>query len=417
MKAMAQSQPDARDLDAKVLSDVRAIAPFIAGEAEEAERLGWLTPRCVDLMKGAGLFWMYLPREAGGLGVKPWTAVQIIEELGCAHGAVGWVLMASAMNTGLAYANCGDAAIDLLFGKQKSIMCGYGTPRGVAQVAAGGYDASGGRYFFASGAAHASHFLAGMTVVEDGKPRLLPDGSPEIRVCVVPRDKFEPVGNWNVTGLVPTGSFDIEVREHFISEDFTMLRMPEKPRRPGTVFDIGSRIIVFMSHAAWPLGVMKRCLEEIALVAATKTRPGYAGSFAEDAVFQRDFAAKEAQYRAVRAYLQTTVEDGFDTLRRGNRLTSAQEQAFQQCTLLGHRIGVEIAQFANSWGGSVALRKPSVLSRCLNDMSVATQHIFVDEMHFRDAGKELLPVYRDYAAARHQNTALHRNGAPTAAPA
>ena len=45
-----------------------------------------------------------------------------------------------------------------------------------------------GKYAFGSGCDHADWFGAGMLVREDGKPRLLANGLPEVRVCFVPRE-------------------------------------------------------------------------------------------------------------------------------------------------------------------------------------------------------------------------------------
>ena len=47
-----------------------------------------------------------------------------------------------------------------------------------------------------------------MLVLDDGVPRRLASGQPEVRVCFVPRDKVEFKSNWNVNGLAGTGSYD-----------------------------------------------------------------------------------------------------------------------------------------------------------------------------------------------------------------
>ena len=50
-------------------------------------------------------------------------------------------------------------------------------------------------------------------VFTDGAPRMITPERPAIRVFFVPRDRVEFRGNWDVMGLVGTGSFDYVVPE------------------------------------------------------------------------------------------------------------------------------------------------------------------------------------------------------------
>src|SRR3546814_9503267 len=67
----------------------------------------------------------------------------------------------------------------------------------------------------------------GMFVTENGAPKLLPSGLPEVRICFVPREKVVFRGNWDVMGLSGTGSYDYELPDQFIPHDFTMERSEE----------------------------------------------------------------------------------------------------------------------------------------------------------------------------------------------
>src|SRR3546814_2657649 len=70
----------------------------------------------------------------------------------------------------------------------------------------------------------------GMFVTENGAPKLLPSGLPEVRICFVPREKVVFRGNWDVMGLSGTGSYDYELPDQFIPHDFTMERSELTPR-------------------------------------------------------------------------------------------------------------------------------------------------------------------------------------------
>ena len=50
----------------------------------------------------------------------------------------------------------------------------------------------------------------------------------------VPRDRVEFAGNWDVMGLVGTGSFDYVVPEQVVGAGFTFDMMNDEPRRGGS---------------------------------------------------------------------------------------------------------------------------------------------------------------------------------------
>ena len=47
------------------------------------------------------------------------------------------------------------------------------------------------------------------------------DGLPLLRAYIVPMDRIELKGNWDVMGLRGTGSFDYEVPEQFVETGMT----------------------------------------------------------------------------------------------------------------------------------------------------------------------------------------------------
>jgi hypothetical protein len=65
-------------------------------------------------------------------------------------------------------------------------------------------------------------------------------------------------------------------------------------------------------------------------------------------------------------------------------------QRLRQTTTYVTRVAADVVRFAYTWAGSNALRQPSVLGRCFRDMHAGTQHVFVDNNTFVDAGVMLL---------------------------
>jgi alkylation response protein AidB-like acyl-CoA dehydrogenase len=371
-----------------------AVAPVLRANAEETESLGTLAPGSVGALVEARLFSVMVPAELAGLGADLVTAMEVIELLSRADGSSGWTLMANCLSTSIAAAYCGDAAVATMFTSDTpAIVAGMLGPGGGCVAVAGGYRGSG-KYSFGSGAAHADWLAAGMLVTENGKPRMLAAGQPEVRVCIVRRSAAALAGNWNVMGLVGTGSYDYLVPEQFIPGDYTFERTSLEPCRGSPIFKLGVAGLACAGHAAVALGIAARALEEIAALAPSKKRPAYPSTIGEHALFVHDFAHQEAAYQAARAYAYQLFGEAQSTVMSGRELSGVQRHRFRQCVTYVHTVAAEVVRRCYTWGGSDALRLPSPLGRCLRDISGATQHVFVDPINLVDAGPALIEAWR-----------------------
>lgn len=378
-----------------LLSRARALGPLIELRAELTEREGTMPAEIVAALREAELFWTLLPTECGGLGGDMVTGLEVIEEITRADGSTGWSLMANMTGTALAGAFAGDEAAEAMFGNgRRAITAGMLGPGGKSVEVDGGIQ-GGGKYSFGSGCGHADWFGAGMFVMEDGKPRTLANGMPEVRVCFVPRDAVEIKGNWDVAGLMGTGSYDYVVPERFIPAEFTMERTSIQPRRGGPMFTAGIPGYGCLGHAAVALGLMKRALEEIVHITAGKKRPGYPTVVGEHPVFRREFARNEAAYQCTRAFVVGVFADAQDTVRSGGTLSPLQRARFRQATTYVHEVAADVVRFCYTWAGSASQPKASPLARCMRDMGVATQHVFVDPVSMADAAPSIIA---DWAA-------------------
>ena len=109
---------------------------------------------------------------------------------------------------------------------------GQFAPRGTAIAVSDDAYQVAGSYSFGSGSAHADWIGGGTLELVDGAPRMITPERPAIRVFFVPRDQVEFAGNWDVMGLVGTGSFDYVVPEQVVDADFTF-DLIERPAASG----------------------------------------------------------------------------------------------------------------------------------------------------------------------------------------
>jgi len=378
-----------------MLARARALAPLISAQAQATEQAGTMVPEVIEAFRETELFWLMLPAELGGAGADFITSLDVLEEVTRADGSTGWSLMANMTGTALAGAFAGDEGADAMFGNGKRGICaGMLGPGGKSVEVTGGIKGSG-KYAFGSGCNHADWFGAGMLVIEDGKPRALANGAPEVRVCFVPRDKVQMIGNWDVVGLQGTGSYEYIVPEQFIADSFQMERSSLTPARGSVLFTAGIPGYACLGHAAVALGLMKRALEEVVRVVADKKRPAYPTTVGDHPVFRREFSLQEAAYQCTRAFVVNVFADAQATLFAGGTLTAAQRARFRQCTTYVHEVGANVVRFAYTWAGSASQPKASPLGRCMRDFGVATQHVFVDPVSMADAAP---PIMAEWAA-------------------
>jgi indole-3-acetate monooxygenase len=371
----------------------RALVELVKQEAAATEAGGTLSPVVVNALRESELFWMLVPAEFGGGGADLTTAIEVISEITYADGSSGWVLMANSTQTAIAAAYCGDAAVEAMFGGGKrAITAGMFGPGGKSEETSNGFSGSG-KYSFGSGCAHADWIAAGMLVLEEGKPRRLASGQPEVRVWFVPRASVDFLGNWNVNGLIGTGSYDFQLPEQQVDRDFTFERTATEPLRGGSVFSLGIAAFACAGHAAVALGLMKRALTELVVVARKKTRPGYPSVIADYPVFREQFSLQEAAYQACREYIFAVYKDAQATAAAGSPLSAEQRARFRQATTWAHGIAADVVRFCHLWAGSESIRASSAIGRCMRDVYVATQHAFVDPISLVDAAPALMDAW------------------------
>jgi alkylation response protein AidB-like acyl-CoA dehydrogenase len=368
----------------------RALAPLIEAHAAATEAAGQVVAPVAAALHDAELFWLMTPVELGGWGADALTSIGVFEELARADGSTGWSFMANSLETGFAAAFCGEEALKTIFGGAvRPIMCGMFGPGGRCVEVDGGFEGSG-HYSYASGAAQATWFCAGMHVLEDGVPRKLPTGDPEVRIMLVPRERTDVEGNWDTFGMVGTGSWDYAIPQQFVPAEMTFERTTIEPLRGGPLHGMGVLGWSCAGHIGVALGLMRRALEEIVPIATAKRRPAYPGPLGDSHVFRADFAWHEGSYQAARAFVWDVYGATQDQLLAGRPLDATHRARFRQAATYVHRVGADVVRFCYTWGGSEALRNPNPLGRVMRDMYTATQHVYVDPMNFVDAAPVLM---------------------------
>jgi alkylation response protein AidB-like acyl-CoA dehydrogenase len=345
--------------------------------AKRGEELGQLAPQVAEALHTEGLLGMWVPRSLrGGLELDPVTSLQVIENVSYGDPSAGWVLMAAslAIGTGAAYLK-DDAVKELFSGARFPVIAGQGTRPGKAVPTNGGFKLSGS-WSFASGIKHGTHIHT-LGLIE---------GTHEARIFVLPVGKAKLIDNWDVLGLRATGSIDYTTDDVFVPEAYTHMATTEQPLRGGHLFKLGIIGFAGICHSGWACGIGRRILDELAGVVAEKA--GRAGTLADSASFQEEFADAEGVYRSARAFVYETWQDVSATLDRGDKPTVRQHTLIRLALAHATWSSHEVAAFAYRAAGTQALRA-GTLQHLFRDMHAGTQHITSAPPIYACIGREL----------------------------
>lgn len=381
-------------LAAEYLARARAVAPLAAADAEATEQGSMITRELHAAFAENNFYWMALPESLGGPGLGPVAGMQVIEEISRADGSSGWSLMANAFNNALAAGQMPEEGAHLLWGgTHKAITCGQFACVGTGELVEGGVRGSG-HYRFGSGSGHADWIGGGVVVQENGRPRLLENGVPDMRVLHLPIGEVAMRGNWDVIGLVGTASFDYEISGKTVPAHLIFPGDPvAPPLRGGPLNHFGWMGIGAAGHSAIVLGITKRALEEVAEIVFNRPRLGYSVKVHEHPVFKHEFAQNEAAFWAARGFAYKIFGDAEASLAAGEPITGEQLARLRQACSYVHKTAVEVIRFCHHWGSSQSFRNPTALGRCTRDISVATQHVIADEAAWADCAG---PVYASW---------------------
>lgn len=378
-----------------LLSDAKALRRVVEAEADSTDRELTITQPVIDAFAQSGLNHLQVPKELGGLEADVDTALDVIEEVAHQDGSIGWVFMANANATAMCSMFDPEVARKMLEGQPDVVCAGQFVSRGKATRVNGGFDVHG-RFQFGSGIARAT-WVGGGALIRDaeGTVELNDAGVPKVLAFVVPKETVELNGNWDVLGLRGTGSFDYTINPQIVEEGRSFWLFDGEPRSGGAVYRLGTVAFAGIGHAGWALGVARRALDEIhGILASGRARIG-GGEMRAEQVIQRSYSEHLLALRAVRLLVHDTIGRIVQDLEAGRPMTMDLQNELVSAVTYETNVCLDITRWAYLTSGSSGLRNPSILQRCFRDMTVGSQHLYVDPRCFDAMGKTLLGGNQD----------------------
>jgi alkylation response protein AidB-like acyl-CoA dehydrogenase len=200
-------------------------------------------------------------------------------------------------------------------------------------------------------------------------------------MALLPVDEVEILDNWHTLGLRGSGSCDFVARDVFVPDRRCF---EAKAHRGGPVHQMNT---LPMEHAALPIGIARRALDEVRELALEKVRIGSSRSLAHRNVFQREFGRMEMAWRSVRSLFYDLVADAWEPVRAGHAETQEQDLLLRNGAVYATDVCLEIATTCLRFGGATALFESHPLQRCYRNLSAAGQHLFVTDENYEALGQ------------------------------
>ena len=377
---------------AELIERARTLSPLIRAHADESERIRRLAAPVVDAFHEAGLVRMLQPVSVGGAGLNAIEAVPILAEVACADGSAGWNLAIGAGNSAFLALLKDEGVLESLVKAPRSLGAGSVNPTSLRLIAVeGGYRVSG-TLRFASGIHQATWVVAGGLVLDDGKPRLAPDGLPEIVGAFLPANEVQILDSWHPNGMAGTGSHDATIDDVFVASSHTFDFRSKGSKRFDALAELPTFSRLGATLAAVAIGIARHACEELVVLAQTKPAMMTATPLRETARVQTEVGRAHALVDAGRAHLEHVAGRIFAGIEAGALPSLTDLARLRLSYLSATEHATEAVDRMRNIAGMNAVATGNPLERCFRDVHALTQHLAISSAHYERVGKALLGV-------------------------
>jgi alkylation response protein AidB-like acyl-CoA dehydrogenase len=394
---MAEEERLPADIDAQpVVQAAAALRPVLRRYHEEIERGQRLPPAVVEQLRAAGFYRLVIPRALGGLEADPLTYLRVVELLAEGVGSVGWNIANNGVGQLITLGLPEEGVHEIYAREADAVIAGTAVPGGGQAVpVAGGYRVSG-RWSFGSGCQEAAWMLGSFQILDGGRPRRRPDGTPLYWRGVFARAEVEIVaGSWDVTGLRGTGSFEWTVADVFLPERRTMIHagapLDNQWRRwPGVTYALPAQAWVGPHHSAVMTGIARAGIDALIALAGEKTPRGRTGRLCENPQVQDAVGRADALLNAGRAYRSAMIAELWATVAAGRETTLEQRARCRLAAVHAADNARAAMDLMYRHGGSTSFQRSSRLAECWRDLHVVGQTVTIAPEWYPIGGRAYL---------------------------
>lgn len=368
---LAHSQEEPAGLDA-LLRDIRS-------RRKEFEQQRHISQDIIERFKQIGVYRALVAKRFGGDEKSPTEFCRLIETISQADGSAGWV--ASFGIGGVYLAALPVETLAKLYANGPDVVFAGGIfPPQPAETVDGGFKVNG-RWSWSSGCMGAEVIGAG----------ILPknaDGSGLPRMAVMPRSQVQIVPNWEVMGLLGTGSHDIVVKDVVVPEEWTFIRggasALDTPLYRYPTLSFAAQVLTVVG-----LGIARAAIDEVLGMAAGRASITGAPNLGERIYAQIEIAKMEADLRAARAWFYEAIDDVWQVLLAEGKPSDQQVSMLRLSTTHACRVSADVTRRAQIVSGGPGVYESNPLAAQVRDAQMITQHAFMGDITYQNAGAML----------------------------
>jgi len=370
-------------METAALTAARELSPLIQSLREKTEAGRNVAAPILDRLRDGRLCRVAVTRALDGLELPMDEALDVYEMLAYADASVAWIAWNNALPAFFARFLSPDARAEVFADTRWLYACST-RPSGRAAAAADGYRVSG-RWGIVSGCELAEWIMLLCVVEENGEPRMMAPGVPEVRFAFVKRSDLKILDTWHVGGLRGTGSHDVVAENVRVPRARTLFAA-----EPSTLDGPLGRVPIVCSMAAWygaqALGVAQSALDTLVELTSTKAPPE-GPALRERPALLAGIARHAAALEAARVYLRACSSRLWRTAVEGGPAAIDEITSVWGAALHAAAAAEAAVDMAYAAGGISSLYTSCPIERAHRDMHAMRRHIVGQDLWLEDAGR------------------------------
>lgn len=372
-------QPGSAMAETASASPLDALLREIRARRKEFETQQFISQDIIAKYKELGIYRALVAKHFGGDEKSPAEFCELVETISRADGSAGWV--ASFGIGGVYLAALPLETLEKLYANGPDVVFAGGIfPPRPAEYVDGGLNVNG-RWSFGSGCMGAEVIGVGIQP-RNGDALGLP------RMAVVPREKVEIAPNWDVTGLLATGSHDLVVQDVVVPEEWTFVRggaaSLDAPLYRYPTLAFAAQVLSVVG-----LGIARAAIDEVLAMASGRASVTGAPNLGERVYVQLEIAKIEAELQAARSWFYETIDAVWQVLLAGGTPAPQQVSMLRLSATHATRVGADVARRAQMLSGMTGVYESSPLAAQVRDAQMITQHAFMGDITYQNAGAML----------------------------
>ena len=315
------------DIEREWIGRAKALKPLLESAAPRIEQAKKMPPDVLEALHNAEMFRMMTPRSVGGAELDLATYAQVVATIAEGDASTAWCI-AQISGSSMCAAYLEPNVAKEIFGDANSAFT-WGFARGLCRAVPveGGWIVNGA-WTFASGN-RLCQWLGGHTQLcgEDGKP-LQSDGRAVERTMLFPRSSATVrEDQWDVVGLVGTGSDSYSVTDLFVPAKYSVVprgigrdqQLPEgvsaepdpERREQGILYRHSNQTAYQVGLSSVAIGLARATLDAFIALAKKKSPSSAILPLRDDTWIQARIAQADAKISAADTWLIKLLRDAW----------------------------------------------------------------------------------------------------------